>query len=275
MFPTNLSNRSRGTSSKLTLGLFSAILMTVFSLTSMPQTKSPELKYKPWLEKDWTKWDARDCNITVHSSPWVYFAPRGSLGSAQGPQGEMPGAPEYWMAIQLRSALPIRQLLLRELQLDKRYDKMKAQQREEFDQQHMADLVETDEDAIVVYVENGANNAPPLSGSGGTDYLASAFGPRQVALRLSNGKFLTPTKTLVLKNEVNMYQEEYFFPRMINGKPAFSASDSEIGIFLGDPLVFDNKHKELGPLKLEDFHPLGMATSFPTSKLIYKGKLEY
>jgi hypothetical protein len=270
MPPIDLLRQVRQVSLRFGVTLIPVLLAVLSSMSG-----TTELKYKPWIEKDWTKWDRRDCNIILNSSPWVYFYGTGKLGSAQGYNGEMPGEAEYWTKIQFRSALPIRQVLLRQLQLEKRYDKMRPQDKQEFDSFHATDLVVTDEDPIVVYIENGANNAPPLAGSGGTDRLPSAIRPRQVALKLANGKVLTPIKTIVLKNDVNKNQYECFFPRNVDGKPVITANDPEISVLLGDIISFDNKHKELGPLKPEEFHQFAEPMHFLVSSLMYKGKLEY
>ena len=56
-------------------------------------------------------------------------------------------------AVQLRSALPIRQAIVRQLQLQQKYDKMNDTQRSEFDKQAEQILIRSYDNAILVHVD--------------------------------------------------------------------------------------------------------------------------
>jgi hypothetical protein len=176
--------------------------------------------------------------------------------------------------VQLRSALPIRQALLRQIQIEKRYDKMNPQQKQAFDQQHADDLAEReDRDVVVEIINSSVNDAPAgNSNSGYVDHKADV--PRQVALKLPDGSLLLPTQTRVVKSGEFRNECEFVFPRIVKGRSLISANDSELAIMFGAPLAIDKKTKQVVP---EAFQPVmpEPGTFFTISTLMYKGKLEY
>src|SRR5579862_781833 len=108
-----------------------ALLIAVFLLWSLMMAPGVAAghavtKHEPWLTEDWTQWTSHDCSIVLEGSPWVQTIYR--------PVG---GHRSYSTIVQLRSALPIRQALLRQIQLEKHYDKMSAQKKRSFDQVHL------------------------------------------------------------------------------------------------------------------------------------------
>ena len=70
------------------------------------------------LKQDWKNWTASDCALVLNYSP----STNGTL------QSRVSGT------VQLRSALPIREALLRQLQVKKHYDAMNPQQKLRFDE---------------------------------------------------------------------------------------------------------------------------------------------
>lgn len=230
---------------------------------------SPKDKQAPWVAKDWTKWTWEDCISVLNFSPWA--SDMGAIEMGRGSRSE-------W--VQFRSALPVRQALLRNLQIHKHYDKMDAQKQREFDQQDAKQFEELNEQAIgniLILIDHD-------SSYGGSNDATPGPPPRQIALRISDGTLVLPIQT----NKVNYpttridfdavhNQFEYIFPRTIGGKPLYSASDSDevLTICQGDPLVVDKKTGKVEP------HPFRNAGDDYTikfvkiSKLMYKGKLEY
>ena len=242
-----------------------ALLPLAFS-TLVCVSGQTDLKYKPWIEKDWTQWTERDCNIILNGSPWnqssFYSFDMGSVTNS-------------WRTdVQLRSALPIRQALLRQLQFQKRYDKMDATKKQSFDQAHMHDLDQTDQ--ILVYILNSSFEPPPVNKREST-VIVGPVPPRQCALQRSDGTFVLPIQTNKVKYAAAQFslflnQYEYVFPRTVDGKPTFTSSDSSLVIVLGLPLVVDDKTKQVVQ------QPFQLATpgaSFKISDLMYKGMLEY
>jgi hypothetical protein len=263
--------------------------LTICILWGGHANSADKSKQKSWIDKDWTQWTSDDCSKVLSDSPWVLndMTPIGGRSWKQ-------------TTILLRSALPIRQAFLRKLQLQKHYDKMNAQQKQQFDQQNAADR---SADSIVIVIEN--------SGSGSLENIQeqpnfdSPDPPHQAALQISDRAFVqpiqinkTPGETSAIHETMNHF--EYIFPRLVDGKPPLALTGTiAIGrdqklpmgektvrvnakdymsagpillIALGAPLIVD---KKTGKVEQHNFQSEGLPYIFKTSDLIYKGKREY
>jgi hypothetical protein len=252
-----------------------AVLFVLTLGVCLPQKTrgNPTDKPLPWITKEWTHWTSDDCYLVLNNSPWA-------LKDLTYLPSSGPGASYQMTIIQLRSALPIRQALLRQLQLRNRYDKMTQDKQREFNQQNALVLTGKSEGKVVVVISNSSTEPPSAAGNpnarGRESTLFGPKPPRRAALQLSN-------KTLVLPTEINkvnysstaineyMNQFEYIFPRTIGGKPLYTADDSVVWFQLGDPLNVDQK---TGGVQQQSFRR-DSEVSFKITDLIYKGKIEY
>jgi hypothetical protein len=247
------------------------IAATVAAFVSLSGIVSATTNELAWMTKDWTRWTSRDCLIVLGEAPVLGGSPWANQGRVT-----LPSYSDAYLyaIIQLRSALPIRQAVLRRLQLEKRYDKMNAQQKQAFDQLHADDLSEKEDRDIVVRVINGSvNNAP--AGNSNSGYVDSkAVAPRQVALKLPSGPLALPIHTTVVKIGDLRNECEFVFPRVVNGKPLIEQGDSTLSIIFGAPLSIDKKTKQVvqAPFQPAMSEP---GAIFTISELMYKGKLEY
>ena len=148
---------------------------------------------------------------------------------------------------------------------------MDSSKRRAFDQKHSLEIDENDTRPISVYVTNSVafNGAHRLNGS-----IPEPFPGGQAALKLSDGTVVMPTATTGQINEHGNLIH-YSFPRIVNGKPAYSATDKEIEIFFGGSLWVD-KQGNVVPHEQQSF-PLDAKDEirFPIAPMNYKGKLEY
>jgi hypothetical protein len=261
----------------------SVALAAILSLSEVAGTTKKE---PPWVAKDWTQWSAADCREVLDNSPWVTVveSDSGYLG------------PILFAKVKLLSALPMRQALLRQIQLDKHYDKMKPQQKQAFDEQHSTDLGSTRNDNFVVEISNYSVWNPNVYDNNDIPYFDRHAEPlRQAMLRLANHTYVMPAQMKVLKNGQFVNECQFMFPRMVNGQPVLDPSDSSLGIDLGESLVIDKKAKQavqclFDPSTEEclakDFTSGLIAkvgtpnyslpwANFKTSDLMYKGRLEY
>ena len=227
---------------------------------------SPKAKPKPWLTKDWTEWTADDCGYVLNGSPWSLQMDPITVSNRPGEFNTS------YILVQLRSALPVRQALLRTLQIEKHYDKMDDQKKREFDQQNSAASTESATNNVVILVDNVTVY------NGGPTTIAPRL-PTQIALEISGGPLVLPVRTrkvdyppTQIEFDAHQNQFEYVFPRVVGGKPLCSPGDSFLGIDLGDPLIVD---KKTGQVKQQDFRKSLGGFMFNISDLIYKGKLEY
>jgi hypothetical protein len=243
---------------------FLPVILAAFFSLSTPA----DLKRKPWIEKDWTRWGAWDCDYVGQYSPWVWLEDAG--GRETGPTIYW-GESEYYdfAWIQISSAMPIRQAVLRDLQLRVHYDRMNPQKRAAFDKEHAEDLDEGDSDRIRVWVGD-------ITYYPSWEAYASQSFKRGAAIRLSDGTLLLPTHTKST-DYIGAFRQpgtEYVFPRSVNGKPAFSVSDNAIQVVLGY-VDSDSKDKHSTPQRHDKKFYVARLLSFPVASLMYKGKLEY
>jgi hypothetical protein len=221
-------------------------------------------KPKPWIAKDWTQWTSDECTQVEYFSPWSHNV----SSFVAGRYGNIS------KSVGLRSALPVRQARLRDAQLQKHYDKMDAQSKQEFDQRYAANLAD-DADTKVVVVVTNISDRPPQNANAESGVYAPDQAV-QIALELADGTLVQPIQITVLPppSGVDVFgnEIEYVFPRVIGGRPLYSSSDSLMAIFLGAPLIVDKKTEKV---ESHDFHSSGMALSLKISDLMYKGKLEY
>jgi len=161
-----------------------------------------------WVKKDWKTWTAADCKKLLEDSPWAHrkllenesnvnrlpSAGNAGVGAAPGQadtaQNKDTGEVNY--VVQMRSAPPIHQALIRLAQIDKQYDKMSDADKKAFDAQ-MDALYKVSDDTIVVHVRYYANRD-----SLGADLekswksLPADTVPSDMALISSNGTKVTP-----------------------------------------------------------------------------------
>ncbi|HEV3219014.1 MAG TPA: hypothetical protein VGZ48_04540 [Candidatus Acidoferrales bacterium] len=251
--------------------LFPLALAVCLLFSDIARPKDP-----PWIAKDWTQWKDDDCDLIVSKSPWTQttFTPYKPDYNGRGPNGPAPMAPTTFEAtVQFRSALPVRQALLRKQQLENHYDKMTADKKEAFDQAHVHDLDQSDR--VVVVIGNSSLVGP--SGGDGRVPGMSASPPRptQVALLLSDGTVVQSVAIKDLGEKGPGNETQYSFPRTIGGKPLLSPADSAFRVELGAPLWIYNKETRKYERLQGPFQDSGKGYAFKVADMMYKGKLEY
>lgn len=103
-----------------------AILIFVLAPTATAQKSLPK--------KPYTEWSLQEVMTLLQNSPWV----EASVQFAQGRTGDSPDRPpgtEFYVELRLYSALPIRQAIVRRMQLTIPYTKLTAAQRASFDEE--------------------------------------------------------------------------------------------------------------------------------------------
>jgi hypothetical protein len=103
-----------------------------------------------WISKDWKQWSKANCETLLTESPWSHVWRGG------GPHGD-----ELVYAVQLRSALPIRQAIVRQLQIDQKYDNMTDTQRNTFDTRASQILNRNYDDVILIHVDFSSSTLAP------------------------------------------------------------------------------------------------------------------
>ncbi|HEX9761277.1 MAG TPA: hypothetical protein VGA40_10170 [Candidatus Acidoferrales bacterium] len=115
-----------------------------------------------WDKKEHTKWSKNDCQRILENSPWATkftltetrqeaFVADSSYGTGRESQ------PRVDFTAQLRSAMPVRLAVVRQLQIESKYDKMTDEQKRNFDQRAQQYLGIEFNDRIVVQVQLSSN----------------------------------------------------------------------------------------------------------------------
>jgi len=221
----------------------------------------PSLSYadqstpKLLVSSDWTQWTKEECDAMWIHSPWG-----------------MPGS-------ELRSALPVREAILRETQLAKHYDTMTPQKKLAFDKKNPSDMTENENDPIVLYVQHDSENTDVYDFDTGWGTLHYNPAPAtEVALQLADGTLVMPIKTEAIQNDTDRNRTMYSFPRVVNGKPVLTLNDQSLNFVIGQALTGGGRIRPLQDPKKFSIASAWVGPdgiSFRTADLVYNGKLEF
>ena len=143
---------------KSKLCFFAWLMVFVFSTPAQAQF---------WEKKDWRQWTKQECEKVLSDSPWsrtytstLPYTQPGGLGTSadagtSAPEGER--NPNIQYVAQLRSALPVRQAVVRLQQLQSKYDKMSEAEKKSFDEQANTYLEQDFSNRVVVHVNYSTN----------------------------------------------------------------------------------------------------------------------
>jgi hypothetical protein len=109
-----------------------AILLSALALCAALAAATSFAQTEDWQSKPYTQWTMKDVQKVLSDSPWAKTIAR------SGPTFGGQATPDKVYTLRLRSALPIRQGLLRLRQLKEDYDKMSDKKKAEFDEKNKA-----------------------------------------------------------------------------------------------------------------------------------------
>jgi hypothetical protein len=227
----------RRIASPLAFALAAAI--TLCALASLPLLAQSS---SPWVAKDWHQWTEKDCHQILTFSPWAK-----SLGE---------GADEIQKerisyVVQLLSALPVRQALARQWQIENHYELMTSDQRRLADFRINEEMAQSYDDRIVVRLLIVLVDDPHPKNERVRNYFL--LGPRLI---FQNGQSMQPRE--MSDNQVNSRGEGFcdsMFQRVRGGKPLIEPGDKKF--------------------KIDFYNPYPWEYVFNLRKMVYHGKLEY
>jgi hypothetical protein len=238
-----------------------------------------------WVKKDWKQWSKDECVKILQDSPWSRKWAKSQLGSpqmpgvsganAEGASGEK--TPEMHYSVELQSALPIRQAVIRRAQIDQKYDKMTDAQRQDFDAKASAMLDRNYSDVILVHVAFGSNlqsferematywktippEAPPVD-----MYLITENGDRVPPIR-----FNSPAN--------GAYYFDLIFPRVKNREPIVHDSDKILSLQFTHPAIGNQTQKittNPSDPSIDVFGEERVLIQFKLDKMLVNGKASY
>lgn len=179
---------------------------------------------KVWESKPYTEWTKEEIIEIIGDSPWARLVqPQASISEGLSNNG---------VTVRVRSALPIRQALVRLKQIENKYDKMKDKKKREFDEQMKGTLeCPACRDNIVITFSPPISKLPlyyniaplrtlTLERLQGKVYLLSEKGDRRELV------FFVPPKG-------SDGEATFFFPKLDNEQKNF-ITDSKKMIFIFD-----------------------------------------
>jgi hypothetical protein len=174
-----------------------------------------------WIAKKWNQWSKDDCERLLADSPWAHTWRGG------GPDGT-----QLAYAVQFRSALPLREALVRQIQFDQKYDKMTDAQRTAFDAQATQMLNRNYDDVILIHVDfSKATVASFLQGNLNSNRLD--VDTWTTSLVTEDGTRIAPIRFDTKRN----YTFDVIFPRMKNGVPLIKDVERHLSFQFQSPLL--------------------------------------
>lgn len=179
-------------------------------------------------------------------------------------------APEVTYFIQLRSAQPVRQALVREQQIEQKYDHLSDVQKKNFDGAAEKFLNQSFPEAVVVHVEYTANAPLFLRSLENSWQTVDTQFARQSMFLIVPGKGkISPLKLLVGKGDSRSF--EIIFPRMLNGQPLLSPDLKNFAVEFQAPSP--------GAVRASAATPAAFNTrvyvEFKPAKMTFDSKFEY
>jgi len=201
-----------------------------------------------WVKKPYSEWNKGDCKKMLADSPWV-----GTEGTIQPIQqtvsaetAEASGresALEIKYVAQLRSALPIRQAVVRQAQLENKYDKMTPEKKAEFDKNAASFLNAEFPDHVLINVSYESN--VPLRDRDLAIYWqkqANSDYQTKFALIGGGGRIVNPLKFEAAQGAGREFQ--VIFPRHVAGEPLIGPEDKELTLEFIAPEILSQRSRK-------------------------------
>jgi hypothetical protein len=162
--------------------------------------------------------------------------------------------------VQFRSALPVRQAIVRQMQIVNKYESLSPEQRQAFDKQAEGFMNSIPENAVVVSVTYSTNDR-------NRDQELAQYWQSKTTDLLKTSVYLTGknTKVPIARFAVGQGAERTFqfvFPREVDGKPLITPQDKSIKLEFTYP-VFQGFGSGQGFLE------------FKVEKMIFNGNIAY
>ncbi|MGH9944428.1 MAG: hypothetical protein ACRD9R_18935 [Pyrinomonadaceae bacterium] len=244
-------------------------LLLALALLSLAATQGGEF----WQKKSYQKWSEQECRKLLANSPWAQshtlsqtiIQPLQSPGvsrplggatdnieNARSPEPlarddvgrARQSRPELKYQAQFRSALPIRQAIVRLSQINAKYDDMTSEQKQAFDQNAEAFLAKTFPETLVLHVSYSSNvqvddRELARHWQGQTTETLKNF----VFLILPGGEKIPLSGYAVAQGAGREFQ--FIFPRQYEGRPLVRAQDKALQLEFPHPKIRDQKESRV------------------------------
>jgi hypothetical protein len=215
-----------------------------------------------WEKKDYKEWTQKECTKLLQDSPWAKkleltnVSVMDNQSNRTSTDGMQPYI-RYW--IQFRSALPVRQAIVRQNQIASKYETLSAEQKQAFDKQAEALLGAFPGDSVVVFVQyetNDRNRDQELA----RWWQSKTTEALKTQVYLSGKKDKIPMARFVVGQGAERWFQ-FIFPKEVDGKPAITLEDKSIKLEFAYPAMGFGSGQAFQEFKIE--------------KMIYKGNIAY
>jgi hypothetical protein len=222
-----------------------------------------------WEKKTYYEWSDKECAKMLTDSPWAWelkLLSEVDLSKSDATEGQQ----YISYLIQLRSALPIRQAMVRQGQIANKYDSLSNDQKQAFDKNVEAFLNADYSDKVVINVAY-STNIQRLNLDMMRAWQSKTMDVLKNSVFLYAGKG-EKAKLLDFKVAQGAQQEfQFIFPREVEGKPVLTEKDKSLTLEFSYP-VLETAEGKPSSKKIGDGR--GYA-EFKTKKMVFNGSLAY
>ena len=206
-----------------------------------------------WKGKSYREWSEKECREMLQNSPWsrdFTVTDVVIMGTSDSTLSDSM-QPYQKYQVQFRSALPVRQAIIRMAQIVQKYDDLKPAQKKQFDQQAESFLAQDLSQMVIVYV-TWATNMPTLNLELANEWksLTTESLKNRVYLYGSKGDKVPLAQFVAPQGAQRSFQ--FIFPRQYRGKEILGPEDKSLNL---------------------EF--VGIYMEFKTDKMRIDGKVEY
>lgn len=181
-----------------------------------------------WEKKDYKQWSQKECNKLLEDSPWAKDFTVQQTAIMTSNKASDDGQQLYIKyQMQFRSALPVRQAIVRQMQIAQKYDSLSSDQRQQFDKKAEAFISADFADMVVVYVTYSTNSRT-------NEMELARYWQSQTAdllknyVNLSNSKGDKVYLTRFNATQGAEHNFQFIFPRQVNGAPLIGLKDRSL-----------------------------------------------
>jgi hypothetical protein len=240
----------------------------LFMLTFIICTVTTAASKDFWEKKEYKEWSEKDCRKMLEDSPW---AKKYEIRSRGGSFAATDGRPPFiWYQVQFRSALPVREAIVRQTQIENNYDDLSAEQQQTNDKQTDPFLNANYDNHVVVYVSYTTNKRNVLT------ELNNYWGIQNTD-RLKFSVYLTGEKGVKIELAQYAYYEgsgafQFVFPRKKDGQEVIGPEDKYLTVEFPYPGAGGFS---IEPNVERPFREGTAFVEFKTKNMTYNDKLEY
>jgi hypothetical protein len=216
-------------------GFVWALIATTLLLTAVSGLAKNEF----WDKKAYDEWSQKESQKLLTDSPWAkLYELTGSaaIGYISGRDATDSQPPYIKYQIQIRTAPPIRQAMIRMMQIAQNYDKMTDEQKRDFDKQSMGFLSADSSEMILVHLSY-STNMPQNYRDLNRHWQSQTTELLKNSVYLSGNKSEKVPIAQYIPGQEGQSEFQFVFPRKVDGKDILGSGDKSLRLEFAYPVV--------------------------------------